>query len=134
MGSKIMTKKKVLITLGVALALIIIGLGTFAVIQNKKIISSISCNGEDAACAYVLKTGLGVVINGSNFTKDDIIQCSVENSKNPEVYELHLHLKTMNNAIVLKSKNKEKISAVCSNIRENKPFIYEFRHKIRKHK
>lgn len=129
MGSKIMTKKKVLITLGIALVLVIIGLGTFAAIQNKKIISSISCNGEDATCAYVLKTGLGVVLNGSNFTKDDILQCSIENSKTPDVYELHLLLKTMNNSVVLRSNNKEKFSTICSNIRENKPFIYEFRHK-----
>ena len=131
MGSKIMNKKNVLISLGVALVIIVAGLCTFAVIQNGKIITNIACDGESGNCTYVVKTGLGSVIKGHTFTGKDVIQCSIENSKTPDVYELHLVLDSQRNPIILKSKNKDKISQVCPSISGNKAFIYEFTHRKR---
>ncbi len=124
-----MTKKNVLIGFGVVIAVIVIGLGIFAYMQNQKLFTNISCNGENGKCAYIVKTGLGAVLTGRDFTKENVVQCSIENSKTPSVYELHLMLNNINNQIVLKSKNKEKITDVCTGIRENRTFIYEFRHK-----
>ena len=112
-----MNKKNVLISLGVALVIIVAGLCTFAVIQNGKIITNIACDGESGNCTYVVGK--------------DVIQCSIENSKTPDVYELHLVLDSQRNPIILKSKNKDKISQVCPSISGNKAFIYEFTHRKR---
>lgn len=125
-------KKKALIILISVIVIILVTIIGFVGIKMNQVLTNISFEGGNGKCYYVVKNGLGNAFYSKTFTRNDLMQCSLETvtpatQKTKGTYELYIHLLNGQDVFKIKTQDKDNLQNVCSNIINDKPFYYEFK-------
>lgn len=115
---------------------VIIGVITAGIINaKKKTTVMVECKSHIGECNYLLTDGLGNTLEEKNFNFSDIMQCNIETVYKKDVlerdvafaFDFYLHFNNDEKVINFKHKDGKKLSGICSNILEKKPFSYKFK-------
>lgn len=128
-----MSKKNIIISI-LVMAVIIGGITAGIINTKKKTTVMIECKSHIGDCNYMITDGLKNTLEEKNFNFKDIMQCNIETVYKKDVLErdvafafnFYLHFNNDEKVINFKHNDAKKLSVICSNILEKKPFSYKF--------
>ncbi len=126
-----MSKKNILIIS--ALLLVVIAAAVALVLYNRDY-AVVACKDKDGGCSYKEINHFGNIKYQTEFKIKEIIQCNIETiyKKGPDdidvidTYDFHMYFMTDKEPLNFKTKQRDNLNRVCTDIYERKPFEYKF--------